>query len=112
MKPQLFSAHAQLPEGTDLYENFKYVALVLTIDGDNGTILECSTPVYCNQTSAFVADIMKGRSLETDVSFIIAEIEGRMHTGSKRALITAVQMIHNRYMTTKDKNRDKGISSN
>ncbi|MDF2571251.1 MAG: hypothetical protein K0R55_2855 [Sporomusa sp.] len=103
MKTQLFSAHAQLPEGTDLYENFKYVSLVLTVDGNNGTILECSTPVYCKQTSDFVADIVRGKSLEKDVSVILAEIESRMHTGSKRSLITAVQMIHNRYMMAKEK---------
>lgn len=103
MKTLLFSAHAQLPEGTDIYENFKYVSLVLTVDGNNGTILECSTPVYCKHTSDFVADIVSGKSLEKDVSVILAEIESRMYTGSKRSLITAVQMIHNRYMMVKEK---------
>ncbi|TWH49213.1 DUF3870 domain-containing protein [Sporomusa sp. KB1] len=108
MNLQLFAANAQLPEGTDLFEIFKYVSLVLTVDVDSGEILQCSIPVYCQQGNEFISDIMKGKSLEKDVNIIIAEVEERIHMSSKRALITAIQMIQNRYMMTKNKIRAKG----
>jgi hypothetical protein len=68
---------------------------------ENGMIVNCSVPIYCQESSDFVTSILKGRSLETDVDAIIAEIDERMHTMSKRALINALQAIVNRYNVAK-----------
>jgi len=100
-KTYIFAGHAQLPEGTDIYENFKYVTVVAEVDMENGMIVNCSVPIYCQESSDFVTSFLKGRSLETDVDAIIAEIDERMHTMSKRALINALQAIVNRYNVAK-----------
>lgn len=100
-KTYIFAGHAQLPEGTDIYENFKYVTVVAEVDMASGQVVNCSVPVYCRETSDFVTGILKGKSLETDLDAIIAELDERMQTMSKRALLNAVQAIYNRYNMAK-----------
>lgn len=96
-KTYFFTGHAQLPEGADIYENFKYVTVVTEVDMENGVIVNCSVPVFCQESGDFVTRMLKGKSLETDTEAIIAEIDERMHTKSKRALINAFQALVNRY---------------
>jgi hypothetical protein len=97
----IFSGHAQLPEGTDIYETYKSVSVVAEIDMVSGKIVNCSVPVYFKGNSDFVAAIMCGKSIDTDLEVIISEIDERFHTLSKRALITAIQAVYNRYCIAK-----------
>lgn len=102
----LFSSNAILRSGTDIYETYKYVTVVAEIDFNSGEIIDCDFPTYCRNTSEFVADIMKGKSI-TQVDSIIKEIDTRMHTLSKRALITAIQGLYNRYLIVKKQKEGK-----
>jgi len=96
-KTQVFSGHAQIPTGLDLYENYKYLTILVEVDGETGEIVNCSVPIYCKLHNDFLADIFIGKSLSSDINLIIKEIGERCHTVSNRALITAIQMLHNRY---------------
>ena len=98
----IFSGHAQLPAGTDIYENHKYLTIVLEVDMNNGVILNCTIPTYCTENSEFVADLARGRKLDSDMESIIAEIEERMHVLSKWALITAIKGAQNRFLTVRN----------
>jgi hypothetical protein len=101
MKTQLFSAHTQLPEGTDLHQTYRYVSIILKINSENGQIIDCAVPIYCQLTGDFIAEIIRGKSIDTELNLIIKELEERLFTGSRRALISALQMIRERYMMTK-----------
>ncbi|MBP2643183.1 MAG: hypothetical protein H6Q67_1070 [Firmicutes bacterium] len=101
MKTLLFSAHTQLPEGTDLHQTYRYVSVILKVNSENGQIIDCAVPIYCQLTADFIAEIIRGKSIETDLPLIIKEMEERLFTGSRRALISALQMIRDRYMMAK-----------
>jgi len=102
----IFSGHAHLPTGSDLYENYKYVSIIMTVDMDTGMILECDVPVYCELSGIFVTEIIKGNSLEDGIDDIVKQIDKRVHMLSKRALINALQVIHNRYSILKDAKKE------
>ena len=93
----IFSGHAQLPAGTDLYEKHKYAAVLVEIDMQTGMIVNCDVPIFCQMANEFMSDILKGRSIDRDIDEIIDNIEKRLHTLSKKAVITSLQVIHNRY---------------
>ena len=103
----IFSGHAQLPTGSDLYENYKYVSIIATVDMNTGRIIECVVPVFCALSSNFVTEIIKGHSLEDGIEDIVVQIDKRVQMLSKRALINALQVIHNRYSIVKGKELDK-----
>ncbi len=100
----IFSGHAQLAEGSDIHENYKYITVVAKVDVRNGTILDCEVPIYCRESGDFVAEILIGKNLSNDLDLIIAEIDSRMHSLSKWALISAVQTLQNRYAVYKKNN--------
>ena len=97
----VFSARAQMPTGNDLYEIYKSLILILVIDMTDGKIKECSIPMFWQMINDFVSDILVDKSIETDLHAIINEIEERMHTYSKRPLITCLQSIHEQYKQAK-----------
>ncbi|MBP2636297.1 MAG: hypothetical protein H6Q72_2204 [Firmicutes bacterium] len=97
----LFSGHGQLPAGTDLYETSRYATIVLTVNIETGEVIDCVIPNYCEMHQSFVADIIRGKYLDSDSVSIISELEERVHSLSTRALITAFQQAHNRYMVYK-----------
>ena len=98
-----FASHAQVPEGSDLYLNYKYLTIMAEIDMANGVIIDLTVVPYCRQHNDFVARIVKGKSLDCDLEFIIKQIEIRTHTLTNRALINALRVLHNRYLAAKKK---------
>lgn len=97
----IFSGHAQLAEGSDIHESYKFITVVAKVDVRNGEILDCEIPIFCTESCNFVAEIMIGKRLPEDMDAIIDEIEFRMHSLSKWALITAIQTLNNRYVAYK-----------
>ncbi|MBP2650465.1 MAG: hypothetical protein H6Q74_1290 [Firmicutes bacterium] len=98
----IFAAHAQVPQGTDIYEVHKFITIVMDVDMKTGEITDSSVPMYCQLTSNFILNCIRGKSLETP-EVIIKEIEERVHTSTKRALITAMKEICSRYSVEKGK---------
>lgn len=109
MNTHIFAAHAQLPVGTDLQERFKVLTLVVVVDIDSGKIIDCVVPMYCKLHNDFVANILRGKCLDNDKGSIIEEIDERIHTVSKRALITTIQGLHNNYIMVKKAQREKKL---
>lgn len=101
MNKYFFAGQAQMPEGSDVYEHYKILSILMTVDMDTGNVLNCVVPIYCDIHNEFLSEIVKGKSLDTDFSFMIEQIEKKIHTQTKRALITALQVLHNRYSIVK-----------
>ncbi|WP_258360413.1 DUF3870 domain-containing protein [Moorella sulfitireducens (nom. illeg.)] len=100
-KTHIFCGQAQLPQGTDIYEKYKYLTVLLEVDMDSGLVMECYFPIYCEMCNHFMADILRGRSLDEGLDPVIAEIEERVHLVSKKALINALYAAYNRYLIVK-----------
>jgi len=98
----IFSGSAKLKEGTDLAETYKYLTVLMKVDMDTGVIEDFEVPIYSRFTSDFVAALARGHCLHDGIDAIVAEIERRIHTSSKRALISALQVAYNRYCLVKE----------
>ncbi|MBP2645691.1 MAG: hypothetical protein H6Q75_1131 [Firmicutes bacterium] len=98
----IFAAHAQVPQGTDLFEVHKFITVVADVDMNNGEILDAMIPMYCQLTNDFIVKMIIGKSLERPEE-IVAAVEERFHTSTKRALITALKDIFSRYGIEKAK---------
>jgi len=107
MDVHIFSGHAQLPEGTNLSFVHKFVTIVLKIDMETGEILDSSVPMYCDLHDDFVKKIIIGNNIETDFQFITNEISERVHSLSTKSLITALQVVYNRYSMVRQSKQDR-----
>lgn len=101
MNKYFFAGQAQMPAGTDVYEQYKYLTILMTVDMDTGQILNCVVPIYCDIHNEFLSEILTGKSLDTDFRAIVEQIEKTVHTQTKRSLITALQVLYNRYCIVK-----------
>jgi hypothetical protein len=100
-REHIFSAQAQVPTETDISQRHKFVCIIVTVDIDSGEIIDCHVPMYCDIQNTFVKKILAGKSLSDDKEVIIRDIDERMHTPSKRALISAVQGVYNHFILTR-----------
>lgn len=100
-REHMFSAQAQVPSETDISQRHKFVCIIVTVDIDSGDILDCHVPMYCDIQNSFVKKTLIGKSLYTDKELIIRDIDDRMHTPSKRALISALQGVYNHFILTR-----------
>jgi hypothetical protein len=110
MNKQIFAGHSQLPSGTDLYERGKYISVLMVIDVDTGEIIESGVPLYCSMHSDFVSSIVNGRHIESELEQILLDIETKVHTQTRRALITAIQALVNRYSVVKGRTEKSVVS--
>jgi len=97
-KTYIFCGQAQLPYGTDIYEQFKYITVLFEIDMETEEIVNCYIPVYCAMCNEFMSRLFKGQSLKNGLEPILERIEEYVHLVSKKALINALQALYNRYM--------------
>jgi len=107
MKTHIFSGNAQLPGGTNLAFNHKLASVILEIDMDNGQIVDCSVPIYCDLHSDVISEIVCGKSIENDFPGIIDEINERVHSISTKSLITSLQVVYNRYILVRENMKEK-----
>ena len=103
MEKHIFAGHAQLPGGSDVHEEYKFLSVHMVVDIELGIIHDSTISVYNKMHSEFVAEIFKDKSLEYDLDKILMQIERTVHTPTRRALITAIQVLHNRYSDVRKK---------
>lgn len=99
-KTRIFASHALIREGTDLYVIHKYITLVIELIMEDGEIVDCCVPMYCSLHNEFITKIIKGRNI-SDIDNIMRELDERVHTISKRALLTALKGLYNQYSVEK-----------
>lgn len=103
MEKHFFAGHAQLPGGSDLHEEYKYLSIHMVIDIETGTVLDSAISTYNQMHSDFFSEILRDKSLDNDLEMILMQIEKTVHTPTKRALITAIQVLFNRYRDVRKK---------
>jgi len=99
IKTHLFSGHAELPASIQ-FQN-KYVSVIFEIDIESGTIVGCAFPFHGEVMNRFLIGVFQGKSIETDIESICKELNERMHTHSKKAVIKAVMKIVKHYWLVK-----------
>lgn len=103
MEKHIFAGHAQLPGGSDVHEEYKFLSIHMVVDIEIGIILDSAISIYNKMHSDFVAEILRDKSLDYDLDKILMQIERTVHTPTRRALITAIQVLHNRYSDVRKK---------
>ena len=85
----LIVGNAQTTADNPINHQYNGFFISFVVDGDKGTILDCSMSMVLELTNRFVRDFFVGRHLLSDESKIIAEVNARYYGSSRKAIIVA-----------------------
>ena len=94
----LLSGYARLPAGTVSSEIYKVMALVFVVEVETGTILKAGCTLSTRLSERFVAELLVGKSLLSDLAEMIALINKRYQGAAKKTIITALRIISDKYL--------------
>lgn len=95
----LFSGYAQLPAGTAASEMHKVMGIVVLVEMSTGKIIEADCTLSTRLAERFVSNILIGRSLKQGTAEINSHINDVYQGSAKRAIITILNIIHDKYMS-------------
>lgn len=96
-KRVLFSGYAKVPTGITASELYKVIGVVAVIDADSGEIVEADCTMATSLARRFVADALTGQSIQYGPEKAIAIIDQVYHGSAKKAIITALRIIYDKY---------------
>jgi len=93
----LVTGYAKAPQGTSMYEIYKYAGIVLEIDRERHVIVEAEFTVVTDLTQSFFKRLLVGYCLEGGVDDLIEKIRRNYFAPSQQAIIVALQAAVQRY---------------
>ncbi len=93
----LFSGYAKLPTGITASEISSVVGVMAVIDVEKGIIIEADCTLATELARRHVAEAIGGYSLQDGIEPLVQVIERIYQGNAKRAIITALRIIHDKY---------------
>jgi hypothetical protein len=97
----LFSGYARLPGGTVSSEIYGVMALVILVDIQTGIIVEAECTLSTQMAENFVQRLLVGKKLDSEIEETIAQINNVYQGSAKRAVITTLRVIADKYLAFK-----------
>jgi len=93
----LVTGYAKAPQGTSMYEIYKYAGIVLEIDRETHVIVEAEFTVVTGLTQSFFKKLLVGYCLVGGLEDLIEKIRRKYFAPSQQAIIVALQAAVQRY---------------
>lgn len=101
----IVTAYAKAPKNTTMYENNKYMGIVLEIDKKSHIIVDAEVTVITEIVKKYFKKKMVGINFKEDINPLIEDIKENYHAPSQNSMIVAMKIAHQRY-------RDNCLSQN
>lgn len=101
-KQILFSGYAKLPTGITASEMYKVIGLVVLIDVDTGEIVEADCTLATKVARKHVSETLVGQTVKNGPDHILRQIDQVYQGSAKKAVITALRIIYDKYRSYKD----------
>jgi len=91
------AAYARLPQDIAAYGLYKSVGVYAEVEVDTGVIIEADVSFYSHVSINMIRAILKGKNIVLDREVILKAFESRYWGGGRKAVITAVKRLFERY---------------
>lgn len=98
----VFSAYAKLPTGITAYEAHKVIGVVVEVDMHTGEILNAECTLATKVARDFIAKMLIGYNLNDGIQALNAQIEKHYQASAKKAVLTAVRMLDDKFISFKN----------
>ena len=97
----LFSGYARLPSGTASSEVYGVMALVVLVDVETDTVVEVDCTLSTRMAERFVIRLLVGQKLNNSIEALIETIDKAYQGSAKKAIITALRIVFDKYQAYK-----------
>lgn len=97
-----FSGYAKLPSGITATEMYRVIGVVVVVDMTTETIIEADCALATETARNFIIKIIAGHSLVNGIEPLLKIIDTRYQGSAKKAIITALKIIYDKYRSYKD----------
>jgi hypothetical protein len=100
MRPQtiIFSGHSSLPENVTAEHVFGFLAVEAEIDLADMRITDVSCTLVPSLAEKLLTASLVGRYVEEGIQNAVQEVDARLYSTTKRAIIAALEDLHRRYL--------------
>lgn len=108
----LFSGYAKLPTGITASELYKIIGVIVLVNMDTGEIIEADCTLATQLARRHVSAALVGHML-TDGPDQLAQLIDKIYQGNaKKAIITALRIIYDKYRNCHLENQPDSTGSN
>lgn len=97
-----FSGYAKLPSGITVTEMYRIIGVMIVVDMETETIMEADCTLITETGRNFVRNIVEGFCLTKGIEPLLRVIDLRYQGNAKRAIISALRIIYDKYKSYKD----------
>ncbi|BDG59829.1 DUF3870 domain-containing protein [Caldinitratiruptor microaerophilus] len=96
-KTVLVTGYAKAPQGTSMYEQYKYAGIVLEVETATHRVVDVEFTFVTQLARDFVRRLIVGYSLLDEVDEIVAVLNERYLAPSREAVVVALRAAAQRY---------------
>lgn len=100
----LFTGYAKLPSNITAGELYKVVGVVVVIDMEREMITEADCTLATELARRYASEAMLGYNLRNGIEPLLRHIDQIYQGSAKKAIITALRVIHDKYRSYKEGN--------
>lgn len=102
-KTLFFTGYAKLPLTLTAAKLYEVIAVAVTVDPETSEILDADCTLATALGRNFFKSLVQGYFLDDGIEGLERKLEERYHGSARRALITCLHNIYNRYVDYKNK---------
>lgn len=93
----IVTAYAKAPQSTVMYEQHKYMGIILEIEKQSSIIVNVEVTVLTEIVKNYLKRMIVGYDFSKDISPLIETIEENYFAPSQNSLIVSLKVAHQRY---------------
>ena len=97
------TGYAKLPTAITAEKLYQVIAIGVEVDPNTGIIIDADCTLATELGRNFFKKVTVGHNLETGDEALIKEFERRYHGSARKAVITALKLVHEKWLSYKEK---------
>jgi hypothetical protein len=97
----LLSGYAKLPANITSSKLYDTLVVVVTVDIENGTIIESDCSLSTDLSKRFVSELIVGYNLENGIEMLIQRFNEHFYGSTRKAINTTLKTIYEKYHEAK-----------
>lgn len=97
------TGYAKLPTAITAEKLYQVIAIGLEVDPKTGIIVDGDCTLATELGRDFFKRLVKGHNIESGSEELMEELETRYQGSARKAIVTGLKLVHERWMSTKEK---------
>ena len=97
------TGYAKLPTAITAEKLYQVIAIGLEVNPETGEIVDADCTLATELGRNFFKRAATGHNLETGAEALLGEFERRYHGSARKAIITALKLVHEKWLSYKEK---------